>query len=54
MNAIWKKRFRWKRRQLGFAIHEAVRRPGVPANVANARARFENEARNALRDWLML
>ena len=43
-----------KRRQLGFAIYEAGRRPGVPARVANAHARFEYEARAALRDWLLL
>ena len=43
-----------RRRQLGFALYEAGRRPGVPAPVANAHARFEYEARQALRDWLML
>ena len=43
-----------KRRQLGFALYEAGRRPGVPARVANAHARFEYEARAALRDWLLL
>ena len=43
-----------KRRQLGFALYEAGRRPGVSAPVANAHARFEQEARQALRDWLML
>ena len=43
-----------KRRQLGFALYEADRRPGVPARVANAHARFEYEARAALRDWLVL
>jgi hypothetical protein len=41
-------------RQLGFALYEVGRRPGVPARVANAHARFEYEARQALRDWLML
>ena len=53
MNAA--KRF-WKarRRQLGFVFYEAGKRPGVPAPVANAHARFEYEARQALRDWLML
>lgn len=43
-----------KRRQLGFALYEAGRRPGVPARVANAHARFEYEARSALREWLLL
>ena len=43
-----------RRRQLGFALYEAERRPGVPARVANAHARFEYEARQALRDWLLL
>ena len=43
-----------KSRQLGFALYEAGRRPGVPARVANAHARFEYEARAALRDWLLL
>jgi hypothetical protein len=39
---------RWKkRRQLGFALYEAGRRPGVPGRVANAHARFEYEARQA-------
>jgi len=48
------RRRRWKRKQLGFALYEAERRPGVPARVANAHARFEYEARLALREWLML
>jgi len=45
-----------KRRHRGFVLllYEVGRRPGVPANVANAHARFEHEARTALRDWLML
>jgi len=46
-------RRQWKR-QLGFALYEAGRRPGVPGRVANAHARFEYEARQALRDWLLL
>lgn len=41
-------------RQLGFALYEDGRRPGVPARVANAHARFEYQARQALRDWLLL
>ena len=47
-------RRRKKRKQLGFALYEAERRPGVPARVANAHARFEYEARQALREWLMV
>ena len=47
-------RRRTKRRQLGFAVYEAERRPGLPPRVANAHARFEYEARQALREWLML
>jgi hypothetical protein len=45
---------RLKRRQHGFAMYEAERRPGLPAPVANAYARFEQEARNAMREWLLL
>ena len=48
------RRKRFKRRQLGFALYEAERRPGLPARVANAHARFEYEARAAMREWLML
>ena len=64
MNAAnWKAAWPWtppagrrrlKRRQLGFALYEAERLPGLPPRVANARARFEYEARQALREWLML
>lgn len=58
MKAAWNwlpPRNKWtKRRQLGFATYEAGRHPGVPAPVANARARFEYEARQAMRDWLMV
>ena len=43
-----------RRRQLGFVFYEAGRRPGIEARVANAHARFEYEARQALREWLML
>jgi hypothetical protein len=43
-----------RRKQLGFALYEAGRRPGVPGRVANAHARFEYEARQALREWLWL
>ncbi|HXN15928.1 MAG TPA: hypothetical protein VN878_06100 [Usitatibacter sp.] len=48
------KRMRLRRRQLGFALYEAQRRPGMPARVANAHARFEHAAREAMREWLML
>ena len=48
------RRKRLKRRQLGFALYQAQRRPGLPARVANAHARFEYEARAAAREWLML
>jgi hypothetical protein len=48
------RRMRLKRRALGFVLYEALRRPGVPARIANAHARFELEARQAAREWLML
>ena len=48
------RRKRLKRRQLGFALYEAERRRGLPAPVANAQARFEYQARMAMREWLML
>ncbi|HUP30842.1 MAG TPA: hypothetical protein VM122_11750 [Usitatibacter sp.] len=59
MKAAWNwfppaRRKRLKRRQLGFALYDAGRRPGLPPRVANAHARFEYEARAAMRDWLML
>lgn len=47
-------RKRLRRKQLGFVLFEAERRPGLPARVANAHARFEYEARQAAREWLML
>ena len=44
-----------KVRQWGFAVvYSPEPRPGVPLRVANAHARFENEARMAMRDWLMV
>lgn len=43
-----------KRGQRGFVPYEAGRRPGLEAPVANAHARFEHEARQALREWLMV
>ena len=48
------RKLRMKGRQRGFALYQAERRPGLPDRVANAHARFEMEARQALRDWLML
>jgi hypothetical protein len=45
---------RWKRRQLGFVLYEAGRRPGMEPRVANAHARFEYHARQAAREWLMV
>ena len=48
------KRRRLRRKQLGFALYEAARRPGLPGRVANAHARFEYEARQAMREWLMV
>jgi hypothetical protein len=48
------KRVRLKRRQQGFALYEAERRPGMPERIANAHARFEHEARQAMRQWLMV
>ena len=59
LNAAWNwmppmRRRKLRRNQLGFALYEAGRRPGIEARVANAHARFEYEARRALREWLML
>jgi hypothetical protein len=63
MNAAWRlrapgwagaKQVTLKRRQRGFAMYEAGRRPGLPAPVANAHARFEQQARHGLREWLMV
>ena len=59
MKAAWNwmppaRRRRLRRKQLGFALYEAERRQGLPARVANAHARFEYEARQAARDWLMV
>jgi hypothetical protein len=56
MNARVLRQARFKRRrQWGFvAAYAAERRPGLPVRVANAHARFEQEARAALREWLMV
>jgi hypothetical protein len=48
------RRLKVKMRQRGFALYELQRRPGLPVRVANAQARFEQEAREAMRDWLLL
>jgi hypothetical protein len=48
---VWK---RGKRRKPGFVPYEAGRRPGVEPRVANAHARFEYQARQAAREWLMV
>lgn len=48
------RKLRLRARQWGFAAgYAAERRPGMPVRVANAHARFEEEARAALREWLM-
>jgi hypothetical protein len=43
-----------KRPEAGYARYEEERRAGLPGRVANAHARFELEARAAMRDWLMV
>ena len=48
------RRMKLRNRQRGFALYGAGRRPGVPARVANAHARFEQAAREAMREWLMV
>ena len=54
-NTAWswfrRRRRKARRNSLGFVLHEAGRGPGLPAS---AHARFEHEARMALREWLML
>jgi hypothetical protein len=54
LNWLPRVRQRWKHRQLGFVFHEAGRRPGVEPRVADAHAKFEHEARQAMREWLLL
>jgi len=46
------RKLRLKGRQRGFALYEAQR--GLPGRLANAHARFEVEARQAMREWLMV
>lgn len=45
---------RLERAKYGNAHHLGRGPPGVPARVASARARFEAEARAAMREWLMV
>jgi hypothetical protein len=47
-------RMKLRKAQRGFALYGADGPPGFPARIANARARFEQEARAAMREWLML
>jgi hypothetical protein len=60
LKAAWRswapaaKRMQLRRKQRGFALYGAGRRPGMPARIANAHARFEHQARQAMREWLML
>ncbi len=48
------RQLRLQGRQGALALYERERRPGLPAHVANAHARFEHAAREAMREWLML
>jgi hypothetical protein len=48
------KRLKLKLRERGFALYGEGGPPGMPARIANARARFEQDARAAMREWLML
>jgi hypothetical protein len=48
------RRLKLRYRQRGFALYGAEGPPGMPARIANAHARFEQDARAALREWLML
>jgi hypothetical protein len=41
-------------RQRGFALYGQPGPPGMPARIANAHARFGEDARAAMREWLML
>lgn len=45
---------RLKRRQAGYLLEAGRGERGMPAGVANAHARFEYAARQALREWLMV
>ena len=48
------RRLKLRKAQRGFALYGADGPPGIPARIANAHARFEHEARAAMREWLML
>jgi hypothetical protein len=48
------RRLKLRNAQRGFALYGADGPPGIPARIANARARFEHDAREAMREWLML
>lgn len=41
-------------RQRGFALYGHTGPPGRPARIANAHARFAEDARAAMREWLMV
>lgn len=48
------RRMKLRNRQRDFALYRTQVPPGMPARIANAHARFEQDARHALREWLML
>lgn len=50
----WVSRWEARARPVGFALYQPARRRGIAPRGANAHARFEQEARQALREWLML
>jgi len=41
-------------RQRGFPLYGNAGPPGRPARIANAHARFAEDARAAMREWLMV
>ena len=41
-------------RKRGFALYGDGGPPGMPARIANAHARFGEDARAAMREWLMV
>jgi hypothetical protein len=48
------RKLKLKLRQRGFALYGQPGPPGMPARIANAHARFGEDARAAMREWLML
>jgi len=48
------RKLKLRRRQRGFALYGNAGPPGMPARIANAHARFGEDARAALREWLMV